>query len=238
MAVMKVRDRYVNGEYINQNTDWHDSDAPYKAGKVIEVLKQTGHLSDITSVCDVGCGTGGILENLKSTFPFSDVRFVGYEPSPQARGIAAGLRAESPIKILQGDNTTVPDGWDLLLAIDVFEHVEDYFGFLRSLRGKSRLFAFHIPLDMTLNAVLRSQRLLKTRKAVGHLHYFQWDTALATVTECGYTIDAVLPTAIDADQRQSMGWRIAGPVQKLGMAVSPKVVSRILGGVSLMVLAH
>lgn len=235
---MKVRDRYVNGEYINQNTDWHNSDAPYKAGKIIEILKQTGHLSDISSVCDVGCGTGSILENLMSAFSSSDVRFVGYEPSPQAFDIAAGLRAESPIEILQGDNTTLPDGWDLLLAIDVFEHVEDYFGFLRSLHGKSKLYAFHIPLDMTLNAVLRSQRLLKTRAELGHLHYFQWDTALATVTECGYTIDAVLPTAIAADQSESVGWRIAGPLQKLGMTVSPKVVSRILGGVSLMVLAH
>ena len=162
-AVVKVRDRYINGEYISQNSDWHDSDAPYKAGKIVEILRRTGHLSDITSVCDVGCGTGGILENLVSAFSFSDIRCVGYEPSPQARDIATGLRAEGPIHILQGDNTTIPDGWDLLLAIDVFEHVEDYFGFLRSLLGKSKLYAFHIPLDMTLNAVLRSQRLLRTR---------------------------------------------------------------------------
>ena len=44
--------------------------------------------------------------------------------------------------------------YDLILCIDVFEHVEDYIGFLKTLKNKSKYHIFNIPLDMCALKVL------------------------------------------------------------------------------------
>ena len=74
------------------------------------------------------------------------------------------------------------------MAIDVFEHVEDYFGFLRKLREKAEYKIFHIPLDLSVQTVLRSSPIIKGRKSVGHIHYFTKETALETLKDTGYEI--------------------------------------------------
>ena len=45
--------------------------------------------------------------------------------------------------------------FDIALIIDVIEHVEDYFYFLRKVKKKANYKIFHIPLDLSvLNASL------------------------------------------------------------------------------------
>ena len=77
--------------------------------------------------------------------------------------------------------------FDLLLCIDVFEHVEDYIGFLKELKKKANNHIFHIPLDITVSSVLRNT-MMSARQSVGHLHYFTQETALATLKDSGYEI--------------------------------------------------
>ena len=50
--------------------------------------------------------------------------------------------------------------FDLLLMLDVFEHVEDYIGLLRAVRSKAKQKLFHIPLDLSVQSVLRRDGLL------------------------------------------------------------------------------
>jgi hypothetical protein len=73
--------------------------------------------------------------------------------------------------------------FDIVMAIDVFEHVEDYFGFLRKLRGKAEYKIFHIPLELSVQSVLRSSIIIEGRKSVGHIHYFTKETALETLKD-------------------------------------------------------
>ena len=71
--------------------------------------------------------------------------------------------------------------------MDVFEHVDDYLGFLKLCKNKAKHTIFHIPLDLSASAILRN-RLMAVRKSVGHLHYFMKETALATLVDAGYEI--------------------------------------------------
>ena len=73
--------QYTDGQYLEHNPTWHVEDSPWKAGHVLEMLKRHG-LSPRT-VCEVGCGAGEILRQLHDRMG-GDVRFVGYEISPQA----------------------------------------------------------------------------------------------------------------------------------------------------------
>jgi len=41
------------------------------------------------------------------------------------------------------------------MAIRLFEHVEDYLGFLRKMKTKATFKVFHIPLDLSVQTVLR-----------------------------------------------------------------------------------
>ncbi len=72
-------------------------------------------------------------------------------------------------------------------AVDVFEHVEDYIGFLRKVARLARYGIFHIPLDISVQSILRDLPM-NNRRTAGHLHYFMKDTALATLDYAGLEI--------------------------------------------------
>lgn len=128
-------------------------------------------------------------------------------------------------------------GFDVVMAIDVFEHVEDYFGFLRGLREKGTYKVFHIPLDLSVQWVLRSSPIIKTRLSVGHLHHFTKETALATLKETGYEVLDYFYT--NASELPNRGWKadLLKIPRKLLFLLDQDLTVRVLGGFSLMVLA-
>jgi hypothetical protein len=72
--------------------------------------------------------------------------------------------------------------------MDVFEHVEDYYSFLKKMKDLADTKLFHIPLEWTLETTLRPSLLRKWRDEIGHLHYFNKETALLALENCGYKI--------------------------------------------------
>ena len=115
------------------------------------------------------------------------VQFRGVDVSPDARALWPDQRPPNLV-LFQRDITPDEDGkQDIALIIDVFEHVEDYLGFLRRIRSYAEYFIFHIPLDLHVQGLLRDA-LPIARRDLGHLHYFCRSTALATLHDTGYLI--------------------------------------------------
>ncbi len=77
--------------------------------------------------------------------------------------------------------------FDALLCIDVFEHVENPFEFLRMIRRLAPLVVFNIPLEMHVAGLLINHQLW-TRRHYGHLHFYTAAVALQTLKECGYSV--------------------------------------------------
>ena len=129
--------------------------------------------------------------------------------------------------------------FDLMMAIDVFEHVEDCFGFLRKLRPHGKHHVFHIPLDLSAQSVARGHPLMKKRRTVGHLHYFTRDTALALLEDAGYEVLDQQYTA-GAMELPGRSWKSKAVrlPRRLLYASSPHLAVRLLGGYSLLVLAR
>ena len=75
-----------------------------------------------------------------------------------------------------------------ILLIDLIEHLEDYFQFLRSIKEKSHYAILHIPLEMFALSALYPQFLLGQRKKVGHLHYFSKEIALQMLRDLGFEL--------------------------------------------------
>src|ERR1700744_1309937 len=179
-----MREMYETDLYGGKNPTWHEEDAPWKARHIEEMIKR--NKISVNRICEVGCGTGQILLTLEKAFPAASLS--GYEISPQAFS-RASLKETPRTKFYLKDLLVDSDlQFDLVLAIDVMEHVEDYISFLKRLRELGTYKIFHIPLDLSVQSILRAWPSAELRRNVGHIQYFLKQTALATLEDCGYTI--------------------------------------------------
>ena len=188
----------------------------------------------LPTVVDFGCGTGAVTIALASTFPNSS--FTGYEVSQDAAMHWPTTSLQNVTLRLGMPDTT--EKYSVGLCLDVFEHVEDYMGFLREIRSQATVFIFHIPLDLSVSSLIRG-KLESVREEVGHLHYFTTETALSTLIDCGYEIQDWNYTAAYSDlpPKNSQEYLARIP-RRILFALSRKWAQRVLGGSSLMVVAR
>jgi hypothetical protein len=226
--------RYTDGTYFAEHPDWGEREARWKAEQVLRMMRK--HQLSPRSICDMGCGTAGVLDHL-STHVSSDVRLVGYDVSPQALRLA-GPRKDR-LHLVQGDARACGEHFELMLALDVLEHADDYLGFLRALREKADRFIFHIPLDMTVQAVMRMAPIVHARRSSGHLHYFAEETALATLADTGYVVvDREFTRGGLEVAPPRFRTRVAAIPRRVAFALNRRLAARLLGGFSLLVLAE
>jgi len=230
-----VARRYLSGDYAEKNPDWDSVDSPWKADRVAELLERHG-LSP-ASIAEIGCGAGGVLAALRPRFPKADM--VGYDIAPGLTRLWPA-HAAARIRFTLGDFLALNiQPFDLLLVLDVLEHLGDPFSFLERLRTHGERVIFHFPLDLSAMSVLRESPLLHVREKVGHIHYFTKGLALALLEECGYeVIDAHYTGAAFSTPQQSPWTRFAGWIRRLVYAVNHDIGVRLLGGETLMVLAR
>jgi ubiquinone/menaquinone biosynthesis C-methylase UbiE len=231
----EVQPIYLSGEYLARNPFWHLEESAWKAFQIMRML-QKNQIAPGT-VCDVGCGAGEVLRQLQKALA-SDCKLYGYDVSPQAIDLATS-RANERLHFCLEDLCRADGAWfDLLLVLDVLEHVEDYHGFLRQLKAKGRYKIFHIPLDISVQTVFRKNGLLKRRHLHDHLHFFTKATALRALRDTGYEVLDHFYTARAIELGDALSQRLLRVPRKLCFALHKELTVRILGGYSLLVLAR
>jgi cyclopropane fatty-acyl-phospholipid synthase-like methyltransferase len=227
-------DIYQDGRYLENNPTWHAEDSSWKAQQIARILG-VNNISPAT-VCEVGCGAGEILKCLSEELG-SDVMFSGYEISAQAYEICRTKETQNVHFYLEDILDQAESTFDLVMAIDVFEHIEDYLGFLRKLRSKGTYKIFHIPLDLSIQTVLRSSPILNERVKSGHLHYFTKETALATLEDTGYeVVDHCYTSASSELPNRSWKANLLKIPRRAAFSIHRDWAARIFGGFSLLVL--
>lgn len=228
--------RYDDGTYRRHNPTWHSEDSQWKATKVVDLLRAHGITP--ASLCEIGCGAGAILRWLEQAYG-PGCRFAGYDVSADAL-VSAQQYGSPSIAYVHGDFPPAEAGaFDVVLAMDVIEHVEDCFGFLRRLRLVGRHKVLHIPLDLSVQGVWRGSPLFRVRENLGHLHYFTKDTALATLREAGLRVIDHRYTCGSLDlPAKRMAVRLMRAPRRLLAAANVDFAARLLGGFSLLVLAE
>jgi len=226
---------YTDGRYLENNPTWHSEDSPYKVRWIADLLKRNA--VSPSKVAEIGCGSGEILVGLQHFYP--QANFSGYEISPQAFALAQSKSRPGLSFHLEDLTKNTTDSFDLLLVIDIFEHVEDYLGFIKSLRGKSALTLFHIPLDVSMQMLLRPRLFTEIREKLGHIHYFSKQTALDTVRDCGYEIVDWNYTFWSLDYPHlSLKSKLASLPRRVLAKINPDLAITALGGGSVLVLAR
>lgn len=227
---------YTSGEYLANNPGWNAEDAHWKAAIIAGLMKK--HTIIPQTLSDAGCGTGAILENLSKEFP-AIAKLTGYDISPQAIEQAA-KKANDRLQFVAMDITKekIPHS-QLMLVIDVIEHLEDCFGFVRKIKEAADHFIFHIPLDMSFRTVMKPHVLLQQRQTVGHIHYFTGETALWLLQDSGYRIiDKVYTKPVtDVQEPQSLWKGVKKNLRNLSFALNKTASVKLWGNYSIMVLA-
>lgn len=226
---------YQSGAYAERNPTYHVEDSAWKARQIFKMIERH-HLAPRT-ICEVGCGAGEVLRQLQ-TMIAGETEFYGYEISPQAFTLCRERENERLHFFCEDLLASETNRFDLLLSIDVFEHVEDYINFLRSLRPRAEYKIFHIPLDLSVQSVLRSRPIMLERELVGHLHYFTKETALAALKDTGYEVVDWFYTPGALANPRSLISRLANWPRRIFAHLNQDLTARILGGYSLLVLTR
>ncbi len=227
---------YTQGAYLEHNPTWHIEDSPWKARHIIEILRRNKIRP--RTVVEIGSGAGEILRQLQLSLD-AEAQLVGYEVSPQAIALSQA-RANQALRFVQGDFLSAStEYFDLVLMIDLIEHLEDYLGFLRAVRPRGEYKLLHIPLDLSVQTVLRMEPILRVRRQVGHLHYFTKELALQALCDSGYTIiDHCYTASMNDLGPRTLRHRLASLPRRLLYSVHRDLAVRLLGGYSLLVLAR
>lgn len=103
-------------------------------------------------VLDAGCGRGDYSFYLAHRFPGANITAVDLDSVQiELNQIKAGQLKLKNLKFVQGDlvHLRLPDEYDLILSVDVFEHIEDDINALRSLYSLlsgNGILMLHVPL--------------------------------------------------------------------------------------------
>lgn len=234
MKINASTDLYKDGGYLQNNKTWHLEDSPYKTGVLIKNIEKQGICFD--TCADVGCGAGLICELLAEKYP--DKLFSGFEPSPDAQHLIRQRKKLTNLQFFDTNFFNAEEHFDLVICLDVFEHVEDYFGFLRSLKSRGQKFIFNIPLDMNMAKVITSG-IQHAREQSGHLHYFNQYSAIETLKDCGYVIRACeISVAFLKVPPRNLRQMVILPIRLCSLILGKRFAAKMFGGVSLVVYAE
>ena len=236
MAGPESGNPHINGEYLRNNPGWHAATSEWKAGEIMKMLDRHNLLPK--TVGEVGCGAGEVLRQLQLRMP-PDCEFIGYDIAPTAIEMCKERENDRLHCELADVCAIETPPFDLMLILEVVDHVEDYFSFLRTLKSRSTYKLFHFSLDLSVQNALRKGALLKQRDVYVHLHYFNKETILRTLEETGYEIVDHFYTPFGIKfAGGGVGKWVIRPLRRSFFQVNEDLAVRILGGYRLLVLAR
>ena len=183
----RILELYSTDEYISKNPSLHEVDSPWKIDKIIPLVDEMINLchKKQMNLLDVGGGAGLILKEVSSYIE----RTYGVHVDKYALDLSPGMlkiqvKNNPDAKALNEDirKTSLSNKEiDLVLMIDVLEHVPNPIKALEELTRISKMAIFKVPLD---NNVLSNTRSIithgKSRKqsieSIGHINSYNFNS--------------------------------------------------------------
>lgn len=234
-------DMYRSGQYFSDPSR-HAQDGVFKAAECWKLLSSVADpvSSPIHSYADVGCGSGVATKELAKHVragghPLADV--VGFDVSPHVASVAGS--DDQGIRFVQADFAQGVDRFDLVTLFDVFEHVADPTEFLRSFRDRTTWLGLHIPLEDCSYYRLTDVYMDRIRNP-GHVTILRVESALNLLAASGWLVRSYAYTPGFRLAEEPTSWKDrAVQIMRSGLwRLNPALLSRTLGGVSLVVVAQ
>jgi SAM-dependent methyltransferase len=125
-----------------------------------EDLIRTVAALDVRTILDVGCGSGDNLESLATQKRYE---LTGVDVSPEALAIARQRVPGAQLGILNVERDVLPAQFDLVISLQVIEHLVDDVAALRNMAKMAR----HYMLVATMQGRMRRSEL-----AIGHIRNY------------------------------------------------------------------
>lgn len=233
----KISPIYSSGTYFTANSRYSE-DTAFKVQDFLRLFLPfvSRHKLTLNSYIDVGCGSGEIVKLLHSSLKENGIQLrevKGYDVSPHVRALN-----DDVVEYVYGDFCASNISADLVTLFDVLEHVLDPVQFLRVVSLKCKVLVCRIPLDDSSINGLRDKFRQKFVES-GHLTFLDTVSALNLLAAAGlhvadyrYCFEFLSPSG-----RRSVRSRIILPLRYLLARLSPWLLSKTLGGVSLTIAA-
>lgn len=226
-----MKNIYISGQYLKNNPTWHSEHAPRKARDILRLIEK--HRFKFSNICDVGCGSGEILRQLKQNLP-KNIDFFGFEVSPQAHKLC--LANSFGINYIYKDFLKTKKKFDLILIIDVVEHIDAAIDFLSNIRKRGKHYIFQLPLDLNLQNAAIGRNIIKARHQVGHIHYYTRELAFEILNENGFkVIDYFITPAFSLCKPKTMKNRVGHLLRKILFALNSDLAAKLMNGFSIMI---
>lgn len=228
---------YTSGDYFADPAR-HSEDSAFKVAAFLGLFERviSERQLQVESYADIGCGSGESVAEIAKALKnqgFNLSRVCGYDVSPHVTKLK-----NDGIEYVHGDFFQSHEEFDLVTLFDVIEHVPGPLEFIEQIASRSRIMAFHIPLDYSLNTASRD--LFRNKlKNPGHLIFMDAVYALNLLTLAGLqVIDYQYTYAFQAPSgSKTLISKILYPIRLALSKISPWLLSKIAGGASLMVIA-
>jgi SAM-dependent methyltransferase len=182
---MARKNIYTTNEYIKKNPTLHKEDSPWKVEKIIpliDVFIKYVTEKEIT-ILDVGGGAGLILRDISTHMQKKGIKVKKYalDLSPEMLKIQKKNNPDI-MKLLNEDikKTSLKNKEiDLVLMIDVLEHVPDPEKALKELRRISKYVIFKVPLGDNLcynivNYINHGKLRKESTHNYGHVNFYNY----------------------------------------------------------------
>jgi len=181
-------DIYNDGTYVRNNPSLHEEDSEYKFFYIKQLLDEIRCKNDRIKILDVG-GGGGNLGLMVCRY------FLERKITPELTALDQSLEmlsiqkarnpyitrtVNAPLQSLMGDK------YDLVLMIDVIEHIQDREQAAQQLDALSKNVIYNIPTEINLadlmrNIYVKGKYYHWQTAALGHIHFFSARSALAFI---------------------------------------------------------
>lgn len=185
----RITELYSTDGYISKNPSLHEEDSPWKIDKIIPLVDEMFNLGHMNkkeiSLLDVGGGVGLILKEVSSYIE----RTYGVHVNKYALDLSPGMlkiqvKNNPDAKALNEDirETSLSNKEiDLVLMIDVLEHVPNPIKALEELKRISKIAIFKVPLESnvlsnTIDIITHGKSRENAIESVGHINIYNFNS--------------------------------------------------------------
>lgn len=133
------------------------------------------------TLCDVGCGEGSLILELKKEYP--QKKFFGFDLSHQAVSFARKQAPFADFFVADIQKKALNKKFDLLIASEILEHLPSDFDALKNMRKMAKKYL----LIYTLIG-----RMRKFEKKVGHVRNYQEKNLIKKLEKAGFKIKKIV----------------------------------------------
>ena len=156
---------YTDGQYLQKHPGWHEEDSRSRPPEIVRAIDRAGIRFSALRRSVAAPAASSEHSRSDTRCQFRRLRNLGRCLQPLPRGSGSPTSVSFSANCQGGPNPSISS-----CVATRLEHVEDYLGFLRTLRTQDSRGHLQHPLEIhILNVLLR--RYDRSRRTYGHLHF-------------------------------------------------------------------